>query len=75
MVEELCSLVNSMVESRWPDDLMLSYIMPLFKAGDEEVAGNYRRIALRGCGKSDDKGVSRLAQYAFRESNSNRGPG
>ena len=43
MVEALCcSLVNLVMESRyWPDDWRRSYIVPLFKAGDEEVAGNY----------------------------------
>ena len=43
MVAVLCSLVNLVMESRyWPDDWRRSYIVPLFKAGDEEVAGNYR---------------------------------
>ena len=40
MVEVLCSLVNLVMESRyWPDDWRKSYIVPLFKAGDKEVAG------------------------------------
>ena len=47
MVEVLCSLFNLVMESRYcPDDWRRSYIVPLFKAGDEEVAGNYREIAL-----------------------------
>ena len=33
--------------------------MPLFKAEDERVAGNYRMVALGSCDKSDDKGVDR----------------
>ena len=46
----LCSLVNLVMESRyWPDDWRLSYIVPLFKAGVEEVAGNNRRISLGSC--------------------------
>ena len=50
MVEVLCSLVNLEMESRyWPDDWRQSYIVPLFKDGDEEVGGNYREIALGSC--------------------------
>ena len=51
MVEVLCSLVNLVMESRyWLDDWWRSYIhTPLFKAGDEEVAGNYKGIALGSC--------------------------
>ena len=50
MVEVLCSLVNLVMGSRyWPDNSRWSYIVPLFKAGDEEVAGNYRGIALGSC--------------------------
>ena len=42
--------VNLVMESRyWPDDWRRSYIVPLFKAGDEEVAGNYRGIAQGNC--------------------------
>ena len=49
MVEVLCS-VNLVMESRyWPDDWRWSYIVPFFKAGDEEVTGNYRGIALGSC--------------------------
>ena len=61
MVEVLCSLVNLVMESRyWPYDRRQSYIVPLFKAGDEEVAGNYRGIALGSCvAKVYDKGVGR----------------
>ena len=50
MVEVLCSLDNLVMESKyWPDDWKRSYVVPLFKAGDEEVAGNYRGIALGSC--------------------------
>ena len=50
MVEMLCSFVNLVMESRyWPDDWKRSYIVPLFKAGYEEVAGNYRGKALGIC--------------------------
>ena len=50
MVEVLCSLVNLVMESKyWSDDWRLSYIVPLFKAGYEKVAGNYTGIALGCC--------------------------
>ena len=50
MVEVLCSLVNLVMESRyWPDGWRRSYIVPHFKAVDEEVADNYRGINLGNC--------------------------
>ena len=44
----LCSLVNLVMESMyWPDDWR--WIMPLFKAENEKVAGNYRGITQGSC--------------------------
>ncbi len=66
MVEESCSLVNLLIESRyWPDDWRQSYIVPLFKAGDEKEAGKYREGYSSGelCGKSD----ARLLESVFSE--------
>ena len=45
----MCLFVNLVMESSWPDDWRWSYIVPLLKAGDEEVPGNYRGIALGSC--------------------------
>ena len=39
-MEVLSSLVNLVIETMyWPDDWRQSYIVPLFKAGDEGLAG------------------------------------
>ena len=77
MVEESCSLVNLVIESRyWPDDWRQSYIVPLFKAGDEKVAGKYREGYSSGelCGKSDARLLaSRIS--VFRELYSRGGQG
>ena len=60
MVEVLCSLVYLVMESMyWPDDWRWSYIVPLFKAGDEEVAGNIGDSSGELCGQHNDKGVGR----------------
>ena len=44
------SLVNLLMEFKyWPDDWRQSCIVPLFKAWNEEVEGNYRVISLGSC--------------------------
>ena len=47
LIESLTQLLN--IEECVPSHWRKSYVVPLFKSGDTEVASNYRGIALGSC--------------------------
>ena len=50
LIESLTQLLNiALDEECVPSDWRKSYVVPLFKSGDTEVASNYRGIALGSC--------------------------
>ena len=50
LVETLAQLMNlAITEEYVPSEWRKSFVVPLYKSGDPEVAGNYREIALGSC--------------------------
>ena len=50
LIESLTQLLNIAIDEECvPSDWRKSYVVPLFKSGDTEVASNYRGIALGSC--------------------------
>ena len=50
LIESLTQLLNIAIDEECvPSDWRKSYVVPLFKGGDTEVASNYRGIALGSC--------------------------
>ena len=50
LIESLTQLLNIAIDEECvPSDWRKSYVVPLFKSGDTEVASNYRGITLGSC--------------------------
>ena len=66
LVGALCMLLSLVFKFKCvPDEWMRSYVVPLFKAGDPALPGNYRGIALGSCvAKVLAKVVKKLGVYA-----------